>query len=101
MLSNPQSLQHIASMIRSIASGPFTLKMTKHAKRQMLERDINYSDIKTVLKHCIVTKEDLEKGEWVFNAQGTNIDGETIVFVVVPYEKEIKIKVISSWKPKR
>src|SRR6266545_4134104 len=98
MLSNPQSFEHVASQIRSLASGPVAVKYTGHGRKQMVDRGIEFSDALFILKNCRVTKEDLQKGEWVYNTEGRNVDGERIVFAVVVYGDKNLIKIVSAWK---
>lgn len=98
MLSNPQSFEAIAAVIRELASGPVALQIMVHAKRQMKAREIRLQDATYVLKGCRVKSQDFEKGEWVYNAEGRDRDGMRIVFAVVPYEEENKIKIVSAWK---
>jgi hypothetical protein len=98
MLSKPQTYDHIAGLIRRLAKPGLNLTLTDHARQRMLERDIQYADVLPVLKSCRVVHEILNDGEWVYNAKGKNVDGEEIVFAVVPYESQNRIKIISTWK---
>lgn len=99
MLRKPQSFEHITGLIRSIASEDgVTVSFTNHALKRMIERGIEHSDALYVLKNCVVTSETLEKGEWVHNAEGKNVDGERITLAVVEYKAQRRIKIVSAWK---
>ena len=99
MLRKPQSYEHVTGLIRAIASEEgVTVSFTNHARERMKERNIEYSDALFVLKNCVVTDERLEKGEWVHNAKGKNVDGEIVTFAVVEYRSQRRLKIVSAWK---
>lgn len=51
-----------------------------------------------MLKRCSVTLVETDgRGEETWRAEGTDIDGRSIVAVVVAYQTVLKIKIVTCW----
>ena len=55
-------------------------------------------DVENMLRRCQVTFVEDVKGEETWRAEGTDSDGRRIAAVVVAYEEEITIKIVTSWE---
>jgi hypothetical protein len=89
-----------ASRLRKLARNPNVLVgWSKHAKEERQNDNIAKIDVLNMMKRCKVTNVE---GEEVWRAEGTDIDGRTIVAIVVAYEDEGSpgIKVVTTWAKK-
>jgi hypothetical protein len=68
-----------------------------HSLQEMDKDDIDFADLLYVLRGCKVTELRLENGEWRHRAEGKNIDGRELVFVVVLNEEIEEIEVVTAW----
>ena len=57
--------------------------------------------VENMLRRCRVTLSEDKGGELTHRAEGTDGDGRHIAVVVVMYQEEILIKVISGWASKK
>lgn len=75
---------------------------TRHAEHDELPADeIAKIDIENMLRRCVVSIVEDSGGEETWRAQGPDIDGRQITAVVVAYEDDNSIKVITGWAGRR
>lgn len=89
--------EHEAGRLRKLANADATVFFTKHALKEMAEDSIVRIDVQTMLGRCRVTLVEETKGEESWRAEGPDFDGREIAAVVVAYEGEHEIKVITAW----
>jgi hypothetical protein len=92
-----------ASRLRKLARNPSVLVgWRKHAETERRNDDIAKIDVHNMMKRCKVTNVEDTDGEEGWRAEGTDIDGRTIVAIVVAYEDEgnPEIKVVTTWAKK-
>lgn len=74
---------------------------TTHSLQEMDADDIDFNDLLFVLKNCTVTDLRLEKGECRYQAEGRNIDGKALVFIVNLYDENEEIEIVTAWAKDR
>lgn len=88
--------KHMAAVIRKLANaGECTFSFRKHAEDRLIERGLAKFDAINILKRCSVEASGVDKGEMTWRCVGTDADGARWVIVVVPYETQCRIKVIT------
>jgi hypothetical protein len=110
-MTKPQSFEDIASKIRQLARDPETrwsfgvLRQdgTVHSETEMDKDDINLPDMYCVLKGCRVTRAewDVKWSEWRYRAEGKNLDGIPMVFIVTISEEEKGLGIVTAWTRKQ
>lgn len=72
---------------------PNNTSFTKHAREQMIERDLIVGDVLNVLRAGIIYDDpECEHGSWRYRIQTTKI---TVVFA---FNSPDKIKIITAWR---
>lgn len=89
--------EHEAGRLRRLAAAEPQIFFTKHAREEMEKDDIVRIDVQAMLERCQVTLVEENKGETTWRAEGPDFDGRYIAAVVVAYEGEHEIKVITAW----
>lgn len=89
--------EHEAGRLRKLVNGEPSIFFTKHAREEMEKDGIVRFDVETMLGRCRVTLVEEKKGEETWRAEGTDFDGRDIAAVVVAYEGDHQIKVITAW----
>lgn len=74
---------------------------THHAMKEMRKDQLVKQDVEYVLRRGVVQKVELNRGEETWNVVGSDTDERLLQIVIVPYEREIEIKVITTWQEKR
>ncbi|GEO80811.1 DUF4258 domain-containing protein [Pararhodospirillum oryzae] len=72
-------------------------KYTFHALEEMTKADILRNDVEYVLRRATVQKVEQNQFEETWNCVGSDMDERRLEIVVVAYEREIKIKIITAW----
>ncbi|MBD8909373.1 DUF4258 domain-containing protein [Methylorubrum zatmanii] len=87
-----------AARLRALASNPrVRVRYTKHALEEMAKDSLVRIDIENMLRRCRVVLVEESQGELTWRAQGSDNNGGMITAVVVAYEEEISIKIITAW----
>jgi hypothetical protein len=96
----PQDSHHAESArLRKLASDPsIRYKWIERKLKKIEERGISKFDIISLLKRCNVVRVEQSNFEETWNAQGMDVDGNSITVVVVAYEDRTTIKVITAWR---
>lgn len=82
-------------------NGAFVWYM-RHAEKDELPADgIAKIDVENMLRRCIVSLIEDSGGEETWRAQGPDLDGRMLTAVVVAYEDDNSIKVITGWAGRR
>jgi hypothetical protein len=85
-----------SSKLRAIARANPRFVWTHHAIEEMEKDSIFKIDIMKMLQRCTLTLiEYKQEEEW--RAEGKDNDGRSITVVMVVYEQQKKIKVITAW----
>lgn len=85
-----------SSKLRMMARAEPRFVWTNHAIEEMAKDSIFKIDIMKMLQRCIVTLiETKQEEEW--RAEGKDNDGRGLTAVIVVYESQKKIKVITAW----
>jgi hypothetical protein len=66
-----------------------------HAVKAMKDDDLYKIDVENMLRRCSVTNVEDTDGEECWRAYGTDGDGRKFFAIVVPYEDEPAIKIIT------
>ena len=61
------------------------------------ERGIPKIDVENMLRRCRVSMIEERDGELTRRVEGTDVNGRGIVAIVVPYEEDGVIKIITGW----
>ncbi len=87
-----------ASRLRILARNrAVQLRFTKHGLEELQKDNISRIDVQNMLRRCRVTLVEDRKGEETWRAEGADNDGRPIAVVVVAYEEELTIKIITGW----
>ena len=87
-----------AARLRALAANPqVRIRYTRHALEEMANDELVRIDVENMLRRCCVTLVEDSQGEETWRAQGSDNNGGSITAVVVAYETEICIKVITAW----
>jgi hypothetical protein len=87
-----------ASRLRRLAANRSVFfRYTRHAREEMTKDSIVRIDVENMLRRCSVTLIEQSGGEETWRAEGTDNDGRAITAVVVVYEVQIEIKIITAW----
>ena len=91
---------HQSSTLRSLARNPATdIAFTRHAAERMMQRQVTKLDVVAALRKGKVIDIALREGETCWLTTGDDLDGRTLGIVVVPYQSESVIKVITVFEP--
>jgi len=100
MPKNVALFENEGSRLRELARDPNVLIIfTKHAQDRMRERSVSRIDIQSILKRCSVVKFEESRWEETWRAEGKDRDGRVLQVEVVPYERELEIKIITVITP--
>lgn len=92
------AFEHEASRLRKLACNPGVLVWwTRHGEDERNKDGITKVDVCNMLKRCRVTNVEDSGEEQTWRAEGTDIDGRSLVAIVVAYEDDAEIKVITTW----
>ncbi len=92
------SLADEASKLRSLARRKgVRFLYRRHAEQELRKDNIPKIDVENMLRRCQVSMVEERDGELTRRAEGTDVDGRPIVAIVVPYEDEGAIKIITGW----
>lgn len=105
MTKQQQNYADLASKIRRWARKPspnisFGYRLADggtHSLQEMAKDDIDLNDLLSVLRNCRVTDLRLENGEWRHRAEGRNIDGRELVFILNLFDENEEIEVVTAW----
>lgn len=89
--------EHEAGRLRKLAGAEPAFYFTKHALEEMAKDGIVRFDVETMLGRCQVTLVEDKRGEETWRAEGADFDSRIIAAVVVAYEGEHEIKIITAW----
>lgn len=84
--------------IRSLAKNDainFTYR--RHALDEMRKDNITKPDVEFMLRSCRVNCVEQNRFEETWNVYGRDADGRAVQAVVVAYEEEVLIKIITAW----
>lgn len=96
------NLDDEASALRALARKPGARFLyRRHAEVELQKDDIPKIDVENMLRRCRVTMIEERGGELTRRAEGTDINGRLIVVIVVPYEADVSVKIITGWAAKR
>ena len=72
---------------------------TDHAEKERQNDNIAKIDVHNMLKRCSVSNVEDTDGEEGWKAEGSDVDGRSIVAIVVPYEDNAspEIKIVTIW----
>jgi len=84
--------------LKALAADPnVRFKWTGHALKEMTKDQIYRDDVKSVLKKGLVHRVEYNQFEETWNCRGADLDGRKIEVVVVVYDGEVCIKVVTTW----
>lgn len=90
--------EHEAGRIRALTKEAETrVWFKRHALEEMKNDGIYRIDVENMLRSCRVTLVEESKGEDTWRCEGKDSEGREIAAVVVPYEDDLSIKVITAW----
>jgi hypothetical protein len=85
-----------ASTLRRLAKNNDVIFVYRpHAERAMKDDDLYKIDIENMLRRCSVVNVEDSEGEEAWRAYGSDGDGRKFFAIVVPYEEDPSIKVIT------
>jgi hypothetical protein len=73
---------------------------TTHALAELRKDQLTKVDVEFVLKRAAIVGIGSSKGEETWNAQGRDTDERLVEIVIVLYEYEKKIKIVTAWHVK-
>jgi hypothetical protein len=95
------AFENEASRLRKLAQNPNVLFIwTNHAEVEREKDSIAKIDVENMARRCSVSLVENKRGEEEWRAEGTDIDGRRIAAVVVADERNVQIKVITTWARK-
>ena len=90
-----------AKRLRELANdSEVVFSYTRHALEEMRKDQVWKLDVESVLRRCSVVRVELNLGEEAWNARGQDTDERMLEIVVVAYETDLRIKIISAWERK-
>ncbi len=99
--SQQSRFERESSKLRALATAGAYVWFTKHAEAEMKKDGIEKIDVINMLSRCVVTLTEVSGGEDTWRAEGRDVDLRTIVAVVVCYDDQHEIKVITGWARKK
>lgn len=92
------NFEHEASRLRRLARDKgVRFAYRKHALDEMAKDGIFRIDVENMLRRCKVTLVEDGKRETTWRAEGKDTEGRSLTAVVVAYEDQIKIKIVTAW----
>lgn len=86
------------SRLRDLANNRETFfSYSNHAQEEMRKDQLLKPDVESVLRRCPVVRVEMNSGEESWNVRGRDTDGRMIEVVVVAYEDDLRIKILSTW----
>nr|WP_295237154.1 DUF4258 domain-containing protein [uncultured Brevundimonas sp.] len=89
-----------AGRLRALVAAGAAVFYRKHALKEMENDGIVRIDVESMMRACRVTLVEQSQGEETWRAEGADFNGRDIAAVVVPYEDDLEIKVITAWAVK-
>lgn len=87
-----------AGRLRRLARAPDILFFyTDHAEQELKKDGIFKITVENMLRKCAVTNVEDTDGEEGWRAEGSDNDGRRIAAIVVAYEKDKEIKIVTGW----
>lgn len=99
MARSPQ-FNHETSRLRTLANDSSTnFAYTRHATTEMMNDQISKPDVEWVLKRSAVRQVefDSQRNEDTWNVRGKDLDERLIEIVIVAYQNEARIKIITTF----
>lgn len=94
-----QSHDDVTRRLHELAKRSETgFRYTRHALDEMRADQVSKLDVHYVLKRCPVVRVEQNRMEETWNVRGRDADGRMIEIVLVAYERELKIKIITVWR---
>jgi hypothetical protein len=94
--------EEVAGRLRRLARNPAVRFLyRRHAETELRADGIEKLDIENMLRRCSVSLSEISGRELTHRAEGTDGAGRPIAAVVVMYEEDLVIKVITGWAGKR
>lgn len=91
-----------ASTLRRLAqNGEIVFVYRPHALSAMKDDDLFKIDVENMLRRCSVVNVEDSEGEVAWRAYGSDGDGRKFFAIVVPYEEDPSIKVITVFVEKK
>lgn len=84
-----------------ITFGKLLKNGSTHALDEMAKDEITFADMLHALRGCRVTDLRLEGNEWRYLAEGKDVDGRGLVFVLNLFDEREEIEVVTAWCKKR
>jgi|SRR6516225_5823896 hypothetical protein len=90
------AFEHEAARLRRLAQNREVVFVYRpHAEREMKNDGLYKIDVENMLRRCSVANVEDSDGEEAWRAYGSDGDGRKFFAIVVPYEDDIEIKVIT------